>query len=151
MVEEIIEQHTLAAWIDSLKDCTNPIDCLQETLMAAGASADEESLQLGCPLNNLAQEMSPVDEGFRIRLEHIYGLWRDGIAQSLAAGQRAKKVRQDIDPAQTAIFIVASLEGCVGMAKSAQSLEVLHTCGRGLIHYLESLRKPAIPTRQSEG
>ena len=32
-------------------------------------------LNLGCPLNNLAQEMSPLDEGFRTRTQQVFELW----------------------------------------------------------------------------
>src|ERR1041385_9022753 len=30
----------------------------------------------GCPLNNMAQEMSPLDEGFRKRIDKLYAAWR---------------------------------------------------------------------------
>jgi TetR/AcrR family transcriptional repressor of nem operon len=37
-------------------------------------------------------------------------------------------------------MVVASLEGCMGLAKNAQSKKVLFQCGQSIIDYLESLR-----------
>ncbi|HLK76465.1 MAG TPA: hypothetical protein VKU77_22785 [Streptosporangiaceae bacterium] len=31
---------------------------------------------LGCPLNNLVQEMNPLDDGFRTRTSAVFDLWR---------------------------------------------------------------------------
>jgi hypothetical protein len=48
-----------------------------------------------------------------------------------------------LDSRETAMFILAALEGCLGMAKNAQSREVLGSCTAGLIDYLESLETDA--------
>ena len=37
------------------------------------------------------------------------------------------------------MFILAALEGCMGMAKNAQNRAVLNSCTAGLISYLEAL------------
>ena len=44
---------------------------LSETYMEKLAD-NSEMLCHGCPLNNFAQEMSPLDEGFRERIENVY-------------------------------------------------------------------------------
>ena len=56
---------------------------------AAGHEITEEDIQCGCPLNNLAQEMAPVDEGFRLACEAVYRSWRKGIEQ--CAFERSRK------------------------------------------------------------
>jgi len=38
---------------------------------------------LGCPLNNLAQEMSPIDSGFQKRTERVFKLWTDTFATAI--------------------------------------------------------------------
>jgi hypothetical protein len=45
-------------------------------------------LALGCPLNNLTQELAGVDEEFREVLDGILRVWRDGIADAFAKGRR---------------------------------------------------------------
>jgi len=140
VVEELIQEDTLGKWVRPLADFNNPIDGLLHILNDIGGRLDTQDVCLGCPLNNLAQEMSPIDEGFRQRLDHVYRLWRLGISQALAKGQHAGKVRADINPEATATFIMAALEGCMGIAKNARDVKLLHTCGWGLMQYLETLR-----------
>ncbi len=63
----------------------------------------------------------------------------DGIAATLAEAQRLGSVRTDFDPADTALFILAAMEGCMSIAKNAQSRQLLLRCGAGLLGYLDSL------------
>ena len=42
------------------------------------AELNAAALALGCPLNNLAQEMSASDEKFRERICAVYSAWSDG-------------------------------------------------------------------------
>ena len=94
----------------------------------------------GCPLNNLAQELSPLDEGFRKRIEGVYTAWRESLEAAVARGIKSGKVRKDISPRNVAAFIVAALAGIIGTAKSAQSEELLKQACEGLFDYLGSLR-----------
>jgi len=94
----------------------------------------------GCPLNNLAQEMSPLDEGMRKRVERVYVAWREGLAAALARGIKAGTVRSDISPRKVAAFVVAAQAGIIGTAKNAQSKELMAEAGTGLLDYLDSLK-----------
>ncbi|MEW8562567.1 MAG: TetR family transcriptional regulator C-terminal domain-containing protein, partial [Candidatus Thiodiazotropha sp.] len=100
----------------------------------------KQIIQTGCPLNNLAQEMSTVDEGFRKRIDKIYSLWRSSIADALTKGQSKGFVREDIESDKVATFIVASIAGCLGAGKNSRDINVLKDCGHSLINYLDSLR-----------
>lgn len=140
VVEELIQQEKITHWVEPLAGRDDPITCLIDLLMDAAACIDQEDLCLGFILHNLAQEMSPVDEGFRTRINHIYQCWQDGLASALAYGQGCSTVRRDIDPAAAATFIVAAMEGCMALTKQAQNVAVLHQCGKGLVEYLQGLR-----------
>ena len=139
VVDELIRPRILSLWVDPLKHATDPIEGLLAQIHSGPPHAAFDPL-LGCPLNNLAQEMSPLDEGFRTRLQGLYRDWRDGIANSLRGGQETGKVRADTDPYESADFIVSALEGALSLAKNAQDIRLLDSCRRGLATYLESLR-----------
>ena len=94
----------------------------------------------GCPVNNLAQEMSALDEGFRRRLEKIYVAWRAALTAALANAVKAGKVKRDISPVKVSAFIVAALTGIIGTVKNAQNEKLLREAGGGLLDYLERLR-----------
>ena len=141
VVDEVIWPHFKATWVDPLEQTDYPIGHLKRLILhTAEKGGPGGSLVQGCPLNNLAQEMSPLDEEFRQKLERIYAAWREAIQTAFANGIKAGKVRKDVSPSRVAAFVVASLTGIIGTVKNAQDHQLLREAGSGLIDYLESLR-----------
>jgi TetR/AcrR family transcriptional repressor of nem operon len=118
-----------------------PLASLQALLQAKVTENDPTMVMLGCPLNNLMQEMSPIDEIFRLHLNVLFQDWVNAVAAALRRGQKAGEVRKDVDPAETAFFIVSALEGCIGMSKNTQSVASFHGCLAQLGRYLETLKR----------
>lgn len=143
VVDEVIRGWIREIWVQPLEQAGDPIDHLTAAIGCACALVTEERAELGCPLNNLAQEMSSVDEGFRTRINAVMQLWRDGIASALRRGQTEGTVRQDIDAASCAAFMVASAEGTAGLAKASQDRELYESNLSVLAQFLETLRAPA--------
>jgi AcrR family transcriptional regulator len=141
VVDEIIGPSLAHQWLMPLIDAEDPLSALQEIIQSAGNTMSMAELKLGCPLNNLSQEMSATDEGFRKRLQSVYDQWREGLATAFTRAMRNGQMRDDIDAQSVAAFIVASLEGCIGMAKNAQDMQVLIQCGSGIMQYLDSLKR----------
>jgi AcrR family transcriptional regulator len=140
IVEEVIGPDMHAKWLRPLQTGKDPIDTLIGIVQAE--SVRPEDVRGGCPLNNLAQEMSPLDEGFRKRLAMIFHAWQEGIASALRAGQLQGSVRRDVEPSEAAGFLIATLEGYVSLAKNAQDPKVLKTGIRSIVIWLRSLRLP---------
>jgi len=140
VVDEILAEHIQQQWVQPLLNADDPISSFKNIIMQSGEEITEENIQCGCPLNNLAQEMAPIDEGFRSRVEAVYRSWRKGIESALLKGQEKGFVKNEINVTSVATMVVASLEGCMGLAKNAQSKKVLFQCGQSVIDYLESLR-----------
>lgn len=143
IVDELLRWFVDQFWLEPLRKCDDPIARMKEMLMTY--KVDEESVMLGCPVNNLAVEMAPVDEGFRARLNGVYDFWRDGIADALRRGVEAGVVSGEIDPVSAATFILASAAGARGLAKNARSVDVLMSCNRSLCGYLDTLRPAGMP------
>jgi AcrR family transcriptional regulator len=139
VVEEMVRPYIEENW-RSLVDSGNPIDEAIALCHRLTEQRSQQTLECGCPLNNLINEMAPLDEGFRERLQAILDDWRNGIVRSLSAGQNRGQVRSDAEPAAAAAFLIGAAEGLVGLAKARQSQEFLDAGVRGLIDYLEHLR-----------
>jgi AcrR family transcriptional regulator len=139
VLEELIEKRITEIWITPLRDCENPIEGLKKIFANAGDALKAEYFNLGCPLNNLAQEMSPIDDGFRERIQRFFKTWQDAIAEALVRGQEKGFVRIDIDVQETAGFIITVIEGAFGFAKVTQDKERFFRCGRQLEVYLDRL------------
>lgn len=143
IVEEVLTDWVRTHWLQPMTKHVNPIDAILAALGTGWGSGSSDEIKLGCPLNNLAQEMSPLDEGFRKRIDSVLTVWRGGIAAALARGQREGTVREDIHPHRIASFIVAAIEGIIGTAKNAQNPEVARSNFEILARYVETLRARA--------
>jgi AcrR family transcriptional regulator len=138
ILDEVVFGITQKKWLEPLAASIDPIDTLIE--IVRGTSLLPENVEGGCPLNNLSQEMSPLDEGFRRRAARIFRDWRDAIATALRDGQKCGQVRKDIDATESATFFVALYEGYISLAKNAQDPAVLRAGLKTMTRHLETLR-----------
>ncbi len=79
----------------------------------------------GCPLGNLALEMSDIHEGFRTRLSQAFGLMRSEIEGTLRRADDRGTLREGADIPRLALFIVAAFEGAFMMGKLHRSAELV--------------------------
>jgi AcrR family transcriptional regulator len=138
IVEEIIGPDVRGIWVRPLQMGKDPIDALIGIVQ--GLSVRPEDVRGGCPLNNLNQEMSPLDAGFRKRLAIVLQEWREGVTAALREGQTRGRVRRDLKPAETAGFLIAMVEGYGSLAKNAQDAKVMKAGIRNIVDWLRSLR-----------
>jgi TetR/AcrR family transcriptional regulator, transcriptional repressor for nem operon len=148
IVEEIIAPDNRGQWLRPLENCEDPIDALIGAVQEL--SVQPEAVRGGCPLLNLAQEMSPLDAGFRQRLATIFRNWQDGIAAALRDGQNHGKVRRDLEPAQAAGLLIAMVEGYGSLAKNAQDAKVMEEGIRNIVEWLRSMRPPRNRKQRSD-
>jgi TetR/AcrR family transcriptional regulator, transcriptional repressor for nem operon len=140
VVEEIIAKLTRDRWLRPMLSEGQPIDILIGVVRRIPARPKD--VRAGCPLLNLAQEMSPLDEQFRKRLESIFLDWQEGVATLLRKGQSQGTVRRDVNPDETASFLVAMVEGYATLAKNAQDTKVWNAGIRNIVEWLGFLRAP---------
>jgi TetR/AcrR family transcriptional repressor of nem operon len=150
IIEEIVAKLTSDRWMLPLQRSTDknkdkdkdndPIDALIGIVQALPHRPKD--VKRGCPLVNLAQEMSQLDEQFRKRLQRIFHAWQEAIAMALRRGQSQGTVRRDLVPEETASFLIAMVEGYEVLAKNAQDAKVWNLGIRNIVDWLKSLRPP---------
>jgi AcrR family transcriptional regulator len=140
VIKEVIRDGMQAMIFDYLRDSDDPFTALMELIQAKAEQASPESVSLGCPLNNLMQEMSPLDEMFKNQLLQVLQTWQEVVADALLRAQRQGRVRQDLDCNALALFIVSAWEGCTGVAKNMQSVKNFHVCMHQLREFVRSLQ-----------
>jgi len=140
VIDEVLAGMIEQMWVRSLDDYVDPVEGIKAVLRMIPSMMGPQLTQLGCPLNNLAQEMSPIDEAFRSKLNRIFHVWIESISDALKRGQQNGSILPGIDTRGAAIFIVAAYEGAVSMTKSEQSNEMMNICARQIELYLEGLR-----------
>ena len=149
VVDEVVKGLLLERWGVLEPPSGDPVTALQRILRRRATSLTAHEVELGCPLNNLAQEMSPLDQRFRRGVKATFDIWTDAVAKDLERGQAEGTVRRDVDAGKIAAFVVASIEGSFGLAKGAQSASMLRSNLEVLSSFLEGLRptQKAPPTR----
>ncbi len=94
----------------------------------------------GCKLNNLMQELSPIDEDFKHALEVVYTRFENIIEQVLDKAILKNEIKHD-DTKALSMYIVASIEGCLGTAKKSQDGSYFQTCISQLEFFLNTIKK----------
>ncbi|MBC8044686.1 MAG: TetR/AcrR family transcriptional regulator [Rhizobacter sp.] len=140
IVDELIYKDYVGGWSPLNTYRGNPIDFIVSHLNALQQECTDKEIGFGCPLNNLIQEMSPTDKGFRIRLARILNEMHTIIKNALTRGQKNGGVSKSIKPDATVWFILSAMEGGYAMGKATQSREVFIQATDQLILYLESLK-----------
>ena len=141
VVDEVIRPALAAMMFAPLAATREPLAAMQALLANKADEDDPMVVTLGCPLNNLMQEMSPVDESFRVHLNRVFQEWVGVVAAALKRGKTSGEVRRDVDAEATAFFIVSALEGCIGMSKNTQSVAAYRQCLAQLGHFLDTLKR----------
>jgi TetR/AcrR family transcriptional repressor of nem operon len=141
VVDEVVGPLLLQRWLSPLRNTDDPIKAVIATFRKyVRTDIDCGHFINGCPLNNLAQEMSPLDPGFHQRIDALYTSWRAGVAEALTRGIAARTVRRDIDPQKVAALIVASQMGIWGTGKSSQDPTQMRSAAEAVCTYLQSIR-----------
>jgi len=79
----------------------------------------------GCPLGNLAQELSDSHPGFRKRLAEFFEECMDGIAGIVKQGVASGEFRKDLDPKAAGYLLFGSIEGLILLSKNMKDVKPL--------------------------
>jgi TetR/AcrR family transcriptional regulator, transcriptional repressor for nem operon len=102
--------------------------------------ARREGCTGGCPLGNLALEMSDIHEGFRTRLGQAFGQLRSTIEETLGQARAQGTFRIGADIPRLAHFIIAGLEGAFMMGKLHRDIELMTSVVEELKTHLAQYR-----------
>jgi TetR/AcrR family transcriptional repressor of nem operon len=145
VLDEVMASDLHQKWVQPLQNVKDPIDALVRIVHSE--SLKREDVRRGCPLINLSQEMSGIDEGFRKRTAKLFKNWHDAVAEALREGQKRGVVRHDINANETATFLIAAYEGYVVLTKNSQDAQTMKAGQRRVSGHLESLRPARGRTR----
>ena len=94
----------------------------------------------GCPMGNLAQELSDSHPEFRMRLARYFEECIDGIARVVEEGVRSGEFRPDVDPKAAAYLLFGSMQGLLLLSKSLKKIDPLEQGFRQSLNLLRECR-----------
>lgn len=140
IIDEIIAPQYIGLWkqLEGMTD--HPIANIQAILRMQKGFVSSSTVGYGCVLNNLMQEMSPLDEGFRIRLKNIVESQRQSIENHLL--KNSKKLNSSVleNVSSLSISILAAAEGAYSIGKTLKSKEVLGEILEQICTWLERMK-----------
>jgi AcrR family transcriptional regulator len=131
VLQDRIAEAVEETWIRPVLSARTAADGIRTVFARIAEELDRQGSVSGCPLNNLALELSRHDEDFRRLIDAVFVRWREAIAEKIRADQSAGRL-QGLNAEAFATFVVASYSGAMAMAKAAQDAQALRTCAAEL-------------------
>ena len=128
-----IEKHLMTP----LKAHGNKGEVISNTFKKFMLSTSERQLRLGCPTNNLIQEMSPLNKQFAKALFQIITDWKRVLSEAIQEGITQGTIVTSSAPEHMADFIIASYEGARSLGKVYKSHEYYQRFIEQLDSYLK--------------
>lgn len=125
VIAERVAAQVQETWIDPVLAAPTAAAGIRAVLTDIAAGLDARGAVSGCPLNNLALELSLSDPDFRAGIQAVFARWRTALAGKLRADGWP-------EPEGLAAFVVAACSGAMAMAKADQTSDALAACARQL-------------------
>lgn len=122
-------------WIDPIRTAASLGRAISLVFAGIIRSVEQRGAVAGCPLNNLAMELSASEPQFRDALRSIFGEWQTALEERLAktrGGSRLDRAKRSA----AASFVVASYSGAMNLAKALQSAAPLRSASSTLSQWL---------------
>jgi AcrR family transcriptional regulator len=124
------------AWIDPVRTAPTVGEGVRKVFSEIVRGIEQRGSVMGCPLNNLAMELSFSNPQFRDSLQAVFQEWETALAERLEdthGGARLDRTKR----LAVASFIIAVYSGAMNLAKTLQSAAPLRTAGTHLAGWLE--------------
>ncbi|HQU57759.1 MAG: TetR/AcrR family transcriptional regulator [Phaeodactylibacter sp.] len=140
ILDELIGPEHLHYW-GALNDYFgHPIEGIIERLKTLRIELKNDYFLLGSELNNLIQEMAPLDEGFQQRLQRIVEGMRLAIRAAIERGKKARLVKAETDADEVATMVLTNLLGAFSLAKAFQDRKFFDRTIEQMTEYLRDFK-----------
>jgi TetR/AcrR family transcriptional repressor of nem operon len=122
-------------WIDPVRTAASLSKAISLVFAGIIRGIEQRGSVAGCPLNNLAMELSTSEPQFRDALRSLFGEWQAALEDRLSktrGGARLDRAKR----AAAATFVVASYSGAMNLAKAMQSASPLRSAASTLSQWL---------------
>jgi TetR/AcrR family transcriptional repressor of nem operon len=141
VIDEILYPMFVNAWLHLENYEENMVDALVLSIQKVANTTTKENIAFGCPLNNLIQEMSTLDEVFRKKMMRIIDKEVSLITKAIQIGQMKHQIHEGVNPLNLAYFILASIEGSFAVGKSKIDVAVFQASIEQLLIFLQTLKR----------
>jgi AcrR family transcriptional regulator len=137
VVRERVRPALEETWLAPVSNARTAAEGIAEAFAAICEDLDARQAVEGCPVNNLAAELSLADPEFRGEFRELFADWRARIAAKLRSDIAEGRLKA-LDAEAFATVVVAAYSGAMAMARTDQATDALKICARRLTADLNS-------------
>lgn len=124
-------------WIEPIRTAPSLGAGVQSVFDQIIAGLDGRATVFGCPLNNLALELSLADLDFRAAAAEIFLEWQEALSERVRDTRGGRELTKSART-EIAAFIVSSYSGAMTLAKAEQNAKPLRSTAQALKRWLQS-------------
>ncbi len=140
IIDEILYPNFVGLWLSLENYNGHIIDGIISCINKVMSFTNDCNVGFGCPVNNLIQEMSASDEGFKERLERIIDKQHSIICMAIKRGIKQKQIIKSANADEISSFVIASIEGSFALAKVKNDIQYLYKSINQLNNYLKQFK-----------
>lgn len=140
IINEIIRPTMQIAFVERMQNGKNPIKEIYSLIKSLLFDNSFLTVECGCPVGNLAQEMTPWNPIFGKAISEIISEWQLTLEKIIQNAADQGIVRKDINPQQVAYFVISGYWGIRSFGKIYNNDDCYHPYLKELKTYLNNLK-----------
>lgn len=139
IIDEVIATGIIDRWIKPLSAYKNPLQGILKCFKSTFENWPDELVALGCPLNNLTQELSASDEAIKEKAKAVLTDWMERTKEHLDRAKADGYLKKEVNTKELAEFIVTFQEGTFAMGKAMNDRHVFQSMYKNFKRYMDSV------------
>lgn len=140
IIKEILKPKFINQITQTFSLETNTAEALYIMITKLLSDNDFMKFELGCPLSNFIQEMTPKSISFTEALRELTEEWQNIIVTNIETGKEAGFINPDVQPQSVALFIISSYWGIRNFGRMESGNKAYRSYLKELKNYLISLK-----------
>ena len=139
MIDDVLLPRLNRILINPLNKEGKPLDRIYNSIKANLIVDKDFDPRFGCPMNNLIQEMSPLNTNFKLKLRKVIGHWRAALIKVLDEAKKSGHLNPKTEVTDIANFIIVGYEGLRATGKLEDNMSLYKSYLKQLKFYLDNL------------
>jgi len=142
VINKIIKKRIYDGFISPLKDYENKNipELILYVFTQRIKNYSEKEKQLGCPANNLINEIGCTKENdFRVLLSGLISDWNESLTKVIKEGVRKKELHSNVNPKAISTLLIGSFEGIRGIRKVYDDDVIFQDYISSIKYYIKSI------------
>jgi len=141
VIEDILSLRIYNGFIKPLKEnkSKSVSDLLVYVFTKRIVNFTEKEKALGCPANNMINEIGCSVSDFREPLRKLMDGWKDALIDVLEIGKKNNEIKKEVDSNAAATYLICSFEGARGIRKIYNDDELFNNYLLAVKEYIKSI------------